>query len=111
MDALVLTLVAAGTALATGIGALPVLWPGERVVTWAPALWGAAGGVMAVAAIAGLLLPGLDEGDALEVWAGVIAGVGALWVARSALGSHEVHLGRLDDEASRRGLLVAATLF
>ena len=109
---LVLTFVAAGTALATGLGALPVLWLGDRVVAWAPALWGAAGGVMAVAAVVGLLLPALDEGSALEV----VGGRGRPACSRSgsresALGRRELHLGLLDAAASRRGLLVAGTLF
>jgi ZIP family zinc transporter len=111
MDVVALTLVATGTALATGLGALPVLWLGDRVVAWAPALWGAAGGVMTVAAIVGLLLPALDEGSAIEVVAGVLAGALALAFARRELNRHEVRLGLLDAEASRRGLLVAGTLF
>jgi zinc transporter, ZIP family len=111
MDVLVLTLVAAGTALATGLGALPVLWLGDRVVVWAPALWGVAGGVMAVAAVVGLLLPALDDAGALEVAAGVLAGVLALVFASTEINRHEVRLGVLDADASRRGLLVAGTLF
>lgn len=111
MDVVVLALVAAGTALATGVGALPVLWLGFRVVEWAPALWGAAGGVMVVASIVGLLLPGLDEGAPVEVAGGMAAGAVALWLARFRLRRREVHLGVLDADDSRRGLLVAGTLF
>ena len=111
MDAVALTLVAAGTALATGIGALPVLWLGSRVVAWAPGLWGVAAGLMTVAAVVGLLLPALDEAKALEVTAGFVAGAIALAYARSAIGRREVHLGLLDADESRRGLLVAGTLF
>ena len=111
MNVIALTLVATGTALATGVGALPVIWLGSRAAAWAPALWGAAGGVMAVAAVLGLLVPAFDEGNPVEVVAGLIAGVLALGLARSALGRREVHLGLLDADASRRGLLVAGTLF
>ncbi len=111
MDAVLLALVAAGTALATGIGALPVFWLGVRVIAWAPALWGVAGGVMTVASVVGLLLPGLDEGDALEVVGGVAVGAIALGAARATLRRHDVHLGLLDADASRRGWLVTGTLF
>jgi ZIP family zinc transporter len=111
VEAVALTLVATGTALATGIGALPVLWLGYRVVAWAPALWGVAGGVMTVASIAGLVLPGLDEGSALEVGAGLVAGALALGLARARLNRRDVHLGGLDAVESRRAWLVAGTLF
>lgn len=111
MDAIVLTFVAAGTALATGLGTLPVLWLGDRVVAWAPALWGTAGGVMTVAAVVGLLLPALDRADMLEVAAGALTGALALAFARREINRHEVRLGVLDAAASRRGWLVAGTLF
>ena len=111
MDAVALTLVAAATALATGLGALPVIALGARVERWAPALWGSAGGVMTVAAIVGLLLPAFDDADAFVVIGGVAVGVVALRLADSALGRREPHLGLLDADASRRGLLVAGTLF
>ena len=56
-------LVGAGTALATGIGAVPVALLGARARRLRPGLLGIAAGVMAVAAIWGLLLPALDEGS------------------------------------------------
>ena len=111
MDVAALTLVAAGTALATGLGALPVTALGARVVGWAPTLWGVAGGVMAVAAVVGLLSPAFEEADALVVLSGVAAGVIALRLADSAIRRRDMHLGLLDADASRRGLLVAGTLF
>ena len=57
---LVLLLAATGTALATGLGAIPVFLLGARADALRPALWGLAGGVMAVASIVGLLKPALD---------------------------------------------------
>ena len=53
---LVLLLAAVGTALATGLGAIPVWFLGERAHALRPLLLGVAAGVMGVASIAGLLL-------------------------------------------------------
>ena len=112
MDALLLTFAAALTALATGIGAIPVLLLGARAASFAPALWGAAGGVMSVAAVLGLLVPALDHGGTPEALGGVAAGVLALSAASLALRRRDgLHLGALEGAGARRGLLVAGALF
>jgi ZIP family zinc transporter len=80
-----LILAASATAVATGLGAIPVFLLGERAVAIKPALLGFAAGAMAVASIAGLILPGLDEGSAVEVGAGVVAGAAFLLGARRFL--------------------------
>src|SRR3954447_23778151 len=69
MDVLWVALIGAGTALATGLGALPVWALGEAAARYRPALEGAAAGVMAVAAVVGLLLPAADNGSTAEVGA------------------------------------------
>jgi ZIP family zinc transporter len=86
---LVLLLAATGTALATGIGAIPVFFLGGRAKSLEPLLLGVAAGVMGVAAIAGLLLPGLDQGSALSVGAGALVGVAFLLAARRLLERRE----------------------
>ena len=112
MDVLLLTLVAALTALATGLGAIPVLLLGPRAAALAPGLWGAAGGVMTVAAILGLLLPALDHGDDAQAVGGLVLGALALGAASAALRRREgLHLGALEGAGARRGLLVAGALF
>ena len=60
-----LTLFLAGTAtaLATGLGALPVFWLGRRAEALQPVLIGLAAGVMTVASVVGLLLPALSDGS------------------------------------------------
>ena len=63
----VLVLAACGTALTTGLGAVPVWWLGWRVAQLTPALLGFAAGVMGVAAIAGLLIPATEEGSVITV--------------------------------------------
>jgi ZIP family zinc transporter len=85
---------ASATALATGLGAIPVWMLGERAERLRPALTGLAAGVMAVAAVAGLLLPASREGSGLEVAAGAAVGVAFLIAARAwidrAEGRHAV---------------------
>jgi zinc transporter, ZIP family len=63
-----------GTALATGVGAVPVFLLGERAAALRPLLWGFAAGSMGVASVLGLLAPALDEGSAPTVLAGLACG-------------------------------------
>ncbi len=80
-DALLLTAAAAATVLATGLGAIPVMLLGDRAAAFEPALSGLAIGVMAVAAVVGLLVPAVQDGGPVEVLAGIVIGAGGLWWA------------------------------
>jgi ZIP family zinc transporter len=100
-----------GTALATGLGAIPVFMLGERAEELRPFLLGLAAGVMAVASIVGLLLPGIDEGSLGAVAAGCAVGVVFLLATRRFLRSHEPHFGRLRGASVRTSVLVFAVLF
>lgn len=82
----VLFLAGIATALATGLGALPVFMLAPRLDALRPALWGLAIGVMTVAAIAGLLAPTFRQGPAWAVVAGVAVGRGLLAAARRSMG-------------------------
>ena len=82
LNVLLLTAIGAATALATGLGAWPVWVLRDSVAEVEPVLLGFASGVMAVAAIAGLLLPGFDQGSAGSVLAGAVVGCLFLLVAR-----------------------------
>jgi ZIP family zinc transporter len=108
-DVIALFAVGTGTALATGLGAIPVFLLAERASALQPAMLGLAAGVMAVAAIAGLLLPGLDQGSAASVGAGVLFGIVFLLVARQLVGRW--HRGAAEERAIRTSLLVFAVLF
>ena len=109
---LILILAGTGTALATGLGAVPVFLMGEdRAESLRPALLGFAAGVMAVASIVGLLLPGIDEGSAGSVGAGLVAGGAFLLVTRRVLRSRHPHVGRLRGASVRTSVLVFAVLF
>jgi zinc transporter, ZIP family len=85
-----LVLAASATALATGLGTIPVFVLGERAEALQPALLGLAGGVMGVAAVTGLLLPALDQGEPVEVAGGAAVGVAFLVVARAVFGEARI---------------------
>ena len=102
-----LILAASATALATGLGAIPVFLLGTRAAALTPALLGVAGGVMAVASVAGLILPALDEGTGAEVAAGLAVGVAFLLGARRWID----HSDRTPLGSGRTSLLVFAVLF
>jgi ZIP family zinc transporter len=106
-----LILAATGTALATGLGAVPVFFMGRRAAVWQPALWGLAAGVMAVASIVGLLQPALDEGSLAAVAGGLAAGTAFLVVTRVALRSTHPHVGQLRGADVRTSILVFGVLF
>lgn len=100
----------AGTALATGLGAIPVFALGVRADALRPLLWGLAAGVMVVASVVGLLEPALDQGSALTVAGGLLAGVLFLVVGRRALERRDVHVGALRGAGVRRSVLVFGVL-
>src|SRR5688572_9196119 len=77
------------SALATGLGAVPVWFLGARAERLRPVLWGFAAGVMAIASWSGLLDPALDEGDTASVAGGLAAGVAFLVLARLVVRRHE----------------------
>ncbi len=106
-----LILAATGTALATGLGAVPVFFIGRRAAAWQPALWGLAAGVMTVASIVGLLKPALDEGSLAAVATGLAAGIAFLVVTRLALSSSRPHIGQFRGADVRTSILVFAVLF
>ena len=67
MDVVVLVLAASATALATGLGALPVFFMGSKAELLRPILLGTAIGAMTVASLLGLLKPALEEGGTVEI--------------------------------------------
>lgn len=107
---LTLILAASATALATGLGAIPVFLLGERAAALRPLLLGIAAGAMTVASVAGLLLPGLDEGPATSVLAGLAAGVLFLLFARRALEARDKHLERARSAGVKTAILVFVVL-
>jgi len=109
-EVVILFLAACGTALATGLGAVPVFLLGARAAALAPLLLGFAAGVMAVAAVAGLLIPATEEGSALEVAAGLAVGIGFLALVRWRFHPDASFLGR-SGPGTRTSALVFLVLF
>lgn len=109
-DVLVLFLAACGTTLATGLGAVPVFLLGARAQALRRPLLGFAAGVMVVAAVAGLLLPAIDEGSAAEVLAGFTLGVAFLAAAERLLKPRHGFMGR-SGAGARTSALVFLVLF
>jgi zinc transporter, ZIP family len=106
----VLVLAASGTALATGLGAVPVWLLGRRVAQLTPALLGFAAGVMGVAAIAGLLIPATEEGSVATVSLGLAIGLGFLVLVRRHLSVDAGFMGR-SGPGARTSALVFLVLF
>jgi zinc transporter, ZIP family len=106
-----LILLASLTALATGVGAIPVFFLGRRASVWEPALWGLAAGVMGVAAVRGLLVPAFDEGSDGAVIASLAVGAAFLVVVRLLVRRRDVHVGALRGADVRTSVLVFAVLF
>ncbi len=109
-DAVVLVLAASGTALATGLGAIPVFFLGTRAAQLTPLLLGFATGVMGVASIAGLLIPAADEGSAAAVLGGLALGAGLVAFARRRLDPQTTFMGR-EGPGVRTSALVFLVLF
>lgn len=109
-DVVVLLLAASATALATGIGAVPVFFLGTRAGLLTPILLGFAAGVMGVAAVAGLLIPATEEGSAAEVVGGLAVGIGFLLLAGRYMRPDAGFMGRTGPGA-RTSALVFLVLF
>jgi len=99
----VLVLAATATAAATGLGAVPVFFLGERAETLRPWLLGFAAGVMSVASVVGLLIPAADEGSTADVVWGSALGVAFLLVSRRLIESPR---SRVATSAERRTALL-----
>jgi ZIP family zinc transporter len=110
-EVVVVALVGAVTALATGLGAVPVFLLGDKVEAFRPFLWGLTIGLMGVAAVVGLLLPALGEDEPVGVAAGLVVGVAFLLFVRHWLGTHELTPMHLRSASGRRSALVFLVLF
>jgi ZIP family zinc transporter len=109
-DVVVLLLAAVGTTLATGLGAIPVFLLGSRARGLAPLLLGFASGVMAVAAVLGLLVPASEEGSPAGVLLGLAVGVGFLALVRWRVKPDTGFMGRTGP-GTRTSALVFLVLF
>jgi ZIP family zinc transporter len=105
-----LAMAGSATAVATGLGAVPVFLLGKRADRLRPLLWGTTVGLMTVASVAGLLAPALDEGNPGTVAAGLVVGVLFLLGSGRLLSHRDVHVGELRGAGVHRSLLVFGVL-
>lgn len=105
-----LFLAACATALATGLGAIPVFYLGGSAERLTPPLLGFAAGVMAVASISGLLVPALEEGSAAAVLVGLALGMALLGILWRRLDPDLAFMGR-SGAGVRTSALIFAVLF
>jgi len=110
VDVLVLLLAGVATALATGLGAVPVWLLGESAERLRPGLWGVTIGVMGVASVVGLLEPALDTGSTATVLMGCAAGVAFLLISRSRLDRRHATVAGLSGPGVTRSVLVFGVL-
>jgi ZIP family zinc transporter len=109
VELVVVILAGAATALATGVGAVPVFLLGDRADRLRPLLSAVAAAVMLVASVT-LVGPALDKGSPAAVSAGMIAGAVFVLAARWRLARRGRFAGGRRTDA-RRSLLVFGVLF
>jgi zinc transporter, ZIP family len=110
-NVLLLVAIGAATALATGLGALPVWILRDGASGVEAALLGLAAGVMGVAAIVGLLVPGLDQGPGGSVIAGAVVGCLFLFGARRLIERSDTGRRLAVGSGGPTSLLVFGVLF
>jgi ZIP family zinc transporter len=111
VDIVVLLAAGIGTALATGLGAIPVFFLGGRSEKLRPALCGFAAGTMGVVSVVGLLAPALDEGSVADVGVGLAIGVGFMLGTRRYLSAHRITVHGRQGKGVRSSVLVFSVLF
>jgi zinc transporter ZupT len=108
-DVTVVFLAALGTALATGLGALPLLAARTQGARRLGAANAVAAGVMLGASLS-LLIEGGERSSARTA-AGALAGVAFVWAVRRSLGSGgEPHVGALSGADARKAVLIVAVM-
>jgi ZIP family zinc transporter len=111
-DVIVVFAAGVATALATGLGAIPVFALGERASSVQPFLYGLAVGLMGVASIVGLLLPAIGDGGPADVAAGLAGGVAFFVLTRMWLDRRDARAAplRRGPGTTRAAALVFAVL-
>ena len=109
MDVLTVFLVALGTALATGLGAVPFFFARHPDRGWLGTANSLAAGLM-LGASAGLLYEGTTYG--LErTGAGAVVGAVFIFVSQRFIDSHDaLHLGSLEGADARKALLIVGIM-
>jgi len=104
-------LVALITDLATGLGVVPLAVVDRRSTRWPGLAAGFAGGMMLSASVFALADKALRRGNAIEVVAGMLAGAAFFAVTAGVIAGRHWHLADWSAAASRRSIVVIATMF
>lgn len=100
---------ALGTALATGLGALPFAWKRHGIRRWLGPANAVASGVM-LGASAGLLVEGVARSGSRTTF-GALAGVLFVYLASHLVGAHDgLRLGALRGADARKALLIVGVM-
>ena len=100
-----------GTALASGLGAIPVFLLGDRIESWRPVLWGVAAGLLAAVSLEGLLGPALRTGGVGQATLGLLVGVVFVLVTHWLIHRRDLKVQGLRGADVRRSALVFVALF
>ena len=110
-NVVILLIAGIGTALASGLGAIPVFLLGDRINAWRPILWGLAAGLMAIVSVEGLLWPALHSGAVDQSALGLLVGVAFVLVTRWLIRHRDLEAQGLRRADARRSALVFVVLF
>lgn len=100
-----------GSALACGLGAVPVFLLGDRINAWRPALWGLAGGLMAAVSVEALLWPALRLGGIGQSMLGLLSGIVFVLISHWLIRHRDLKAQGLREADARRSALIFVVLF
>ncbi|MFQ5799190.1 MAG: ZIP family metal transporter [Bacteroidota bacterium] len=98
------------TALATGLGALPVVFLRARTENVLAIAWAFAGGMMLSASIFSLIVPAMEMGSPLLVLVGIVLGTGVFFIADRELSKKHYKFGNTELETGSSTLLIMAVM-
>lgn len=98
------------TALATGLGALPVVLLRQRTENVLAVAWAFAGGMMLSASIFSLIVPATEMGSPLLVLVGVVLGTSVFFIADRKLSAKQFKFGNTGLETRSSTMLIMAVM-
>jgi zinc transporter ZupT len=99
------------TMLATGLGAIPVLFTRHVPEKILGAGFAVAGGMMVAVSFLDLIAPGVANGEAGQLAVGFLLGAFFFWLADSRLEGRDLEFAGLSGAGARKALLILATMF
>lgn len=99
------------TMMATGLGAIPVLFRRHVPERYLGVGYSIAGGMMVAVSFFDLLGPGLQQGQSLPLTVGFALGAVFFWAADVLLEDRELSFAGLSGSGARKALLILATMF